>query len=146
MFKSSKAVPWLRRSVAGLLTRNSGLDLRSVHVGFVVYEVALDRSSSQYFSFSLPVSFHQCSTPPCQYHSTNAPLSPASIIPPMLHSPLPVSFHQCSTPPCQYHSTNAPYPSSSTSCCYQKDKRAKPVDLQNQFGFGSRGAGDRKAL
>ena len=33
---------------------------------------------------------------PCQYHSTNAPLSPVGIIPPMFHSP------------CQYHSTNAP--------------------------------------
>jgi hypothetical protein len=27
--------------------------------------------------------------------------------------------------PCRYHSTNAPYSSSSTRCCYQKDKRAK---------------------
>jgi len=45
---------------------------------------------------------------PCQYHSTNAPLSTVSIIPQMFHSPLSVSFHQCSTLPCQYHSTNAP--------------------------------------
>jgi hypothetical protein len=45
---------------------------------------------------------------PCQYHSTNAPLSPVSTIPPMHHSPLSVSFHQRSTLPCQYHSTNAP--------------------------------------
>jgi hypothetical protein len=33
---------------------------------------------------------------PCQYHSTNAPLSPVSTIPPTLHSPLSVPFHQCS--------------------------------------------------
>ena len=45
---------------------------------------------------------------PCQHHSTNAPLSPVSIIPPTLHSPLSLSFHQRPTLPCQYHSTNAP--------------------------------------
>jgi hypothetical protein len=43
----------------------------------------------------------------CQYHSTNAPLSTVSIIPPMLHSLLSVSFHQCSTLSRQYHCTNA---------------------------------------
>ena len=31
--------------------------------------------------------------------------------------------------PCQYDHTNAPYSSSSTCCCYQKDKRAKPGNL-----------------
>jgi hypothetical protein len=30
----------------------------------------------------------------CQYHSTNAPHSPVSTIPPMLHTPLSVPFHQ----------------------------------------------------
>jgi hypothetical protein len=28
--------------------------------------------------------------------------------------------------PCQYNSINAPYPSSSSCCCYQKNKRANP--------------------
>ena len=50
-------------------------------------------------------------------------VSPVSIIPPMLHSPLSVSFHQRSTLPCQYHSTNAPHSTSTTRCSYQ-DKRS----------------------
>ena len=32
-------------------------------------------------------------------------------------------------PLCQYHSTDAPHSSSSTCCCYEKDKRAKPGNL-----------------
>jgi hypothetical protein len=93
--------------------------------------VAVGLFFSGYFGFPLSVSFHKCSTLPCQYHSTNAslspvstitpmlhspcqnhstnaPLSPVSIIPRKLHSPLSVSFQLCSTLPCQYHSTNAP--------------------------------------
>jgi hypothetical protein len=51
---------------------------------------------------------------PCQFHSTNAPLSPVSTIPPTPHSPLSVSFHQRSILPCQFHSNNAPLSSVST--------------------------------
>jgi hypothetical protein len=36
-----KAVPWLRRLVAGLSPRKPGFDPGSVHVGFVVDKVAL---------------------------------------------------------------------------------------------------------
>jgi hypothetical protein len=38
---SSWAVPWLRRLVSGLSPRRTGFDPRSVHVGFVMDEVAL---------------------------------------------------------------------------------------------------------
>ena len=50
------AVPWLRRSVAGLSPWMPGFDPRSVHVGFVVDKVALGQVL------------------PCQFHSTGAPL------------------------------------------------------------------------
>jgi hypothetical protein len=53
-----RAVPWLRRLVAGLSPRRSGFDPGSVHVGFVVDKVAL----GQYFGFSLSI------------HSTGVPL------------------------------------------------------------------------
>ena len=36
-----KAVPWLRRLVAGLSLWRPGFDPRTVHVGFVVEKVAL---------------------------------------------------------------------------------------------------------
>jgi hypothetical protein len=42
--------------------------------------------NSALIGFPLSVSVHQCSTLPCQYQSTNAPLSPVSTIPPMLHT------------------------------------------------------------
>ena len=47
-----------------------------------------DRFSLPVLLFPLSVSFHQCSSLPCQYHSTNAPVSPVSIIPLMLHAHL----------------------------------------------------------
>jgi hypothetical protein len=68
---------------------------------------------SHYFSF------------PCQYHSTNAPyifihLPPTlyNVSLPVLQFPLSVSFHQCSI---LIHT--------STCCCYEKDKWAKPGHL-----------------
>ena len=127
-----RAVPWLRRCVAGLSPRRAGFDPRSVSVRFAVEKVAVSQvslpvllfSPCQHHSNNAPLSpvstippvlhsplsalFHQCSTLPCQHHSTNAPLSPVNTIPPMLHSPLSAPFHQCSTLPCQHHSTNAP--------------------------------------
>ena len=83
------------------------------------------------------------STPvsPCQYHSTKPPLSPLSIIPSKLHSPLLVSFHQCCTLPCQYHSTKAPlspvsiippmvhFHLHSHADITRKDRRSKPRNL-----------------
>jgi hypothetical protein len=63
--------------------------------------------------------------------SQSTPVSPVSIIPPMLHSHSFIYHRRCimffsqySSFPCQYHPTNAPY-SSSTCCSYQKHKRAK---------------------
>ena len=78
---------------------------------------------SQYFSFPLSVSFHQCSIPiysPPTLYNVSLPVlqnSPVSIIPPMFHTnsftyhprnimflsqyfrfPLSVPFHQCSIP------------------------------------------------
>jgi hypothetical protein len=54
-------VPWLRRLVAGLSPRRLGFDSGSVHVGFVVDEVAM---------VVLPITL--CSS---AYHFTNAPYS-----------------------------------------------------------------------
>ena len=59
---SNKAVPWLRRLVAGLSPRRPGFDLGSVDVGFVVDKVAL----GQVFSRVLRI-------------------SPLNFIPPVLH-------------------------------------------------------------
>jgi hypothetical protein len=57
-----KAVPWLRRLVAGLSARRPGFNLGSVHLGFVVDKVALGQVFSKYFGFSLPISFRRCSS------------------------------------------------------------------------------------
>jgi len=69
-------------------------------------------SFSQYFSFPLTVSFHQCS----------------------IRFPLPTPtqnmfFSQYFNFPCQYHSNSAPYSPLYYNCSYQKDKRAKPGNL-----------------
>jgi hypothetical protein len=53
-----RAVPWLRRLVAGLPPRRPGFDPGSVHVGFVVDKVALGQVFSQVLRFSLLISFH----------------------------------------------------------------------------------------
>jgi hypothetical protein len=58
-----KAVPWLRRLVAGLSPRGPCSIPGSVHVGFLVEKVAL----GQVFPPSTSVF-------PCQFHSTDAPL------------------------------------------------------------------------
>ena len=50
------AVPWLRRLVAGLPPLRHGFDPESVHVGFVVDEVALWQVFLRVLRFS-PVSF-----------------------------------------------------------------------------------------
>jgi hypothetical protein len=57
-----KAVPWLRRLVAGLSLRRPGFDPGSVHVGCVVDKVALGQV------------FLRLSVFPCQFHSTGSPL------------------------------------------------------------------------
>jgi hypothetical protein len=51
-----RAVPWLRGLAAGLPPRRPGLDPESVHVGFVVDEVALGQVFPRVLRFS-PVSF-----------------------------------------------------------------------------------------
>jgi hypothetical protein len=50
-------VPWLRRLVAGLSPWRPGFDPGSVHVGFVADEVALAQCFTEYFDFSLSISF-----------------------------------------------------------------------------------------
>jgi len=73
--------------------------------------------------FPLSVSFHQCSilihsstTEVVKMFSPSTPVSPVSIIPPMLHTHSFIYHRGCimfssrySSFPCQYHSTNAPY-------------------------------------
>jgi hypothetical protein len=54
-------VPWLRRLFASLSPRRLRFDPGSMHVGFVVDKVALDRFFPEYFGFSLSISFHRCS-------------------------------------------------------------------------------------
>jgi hypothetical protein len=53
----SRAVPWLRRLVAGLSPRRPGFNPESVHVGFVVDKVALRQVFffSEYFGFPLSI-------------------------------------------------------------------------------------------
>ena len=52
------AVPWLRRSVAGLFPRRPGFDPRSVRVWFVLHKVALGQGLLPVFPFCRSVSFH----------------------------------------------------------------------------------------
>jgi hypothetical protein len=56
-----EAVTWLRRLVAGLSQRRPGFDTRSVHVRFVVDEVALGLVFLRVVGFPLSISFHWCS-------------------------------------------------------------------------------------
>jgi hypothetical protein len=51
-----KAVPWLRRLVAGLSPRRPGFDPKSVQVGYVVDKVALGQVFLRVLQFS-PVNF-----------------------------------------------------------------------------------------
>jgi hypothetical protein len=57
-----RAVPWLRRLVAGLPLRRPGLDPGSVHVGFVVDKAALGQVFPRVLRFSpvniIPLVFH----------------------------------------------------------------------------------------
>jgi hypothetical protein len=53
---SIKAVPWLRRLVAGLSPRRPGFDAGSVNVGFVVDKVALGQVFPRVLRF-IPVNF-----------------------------------------------------------------------------------------
>jgi hypothetical protein len=53
-----QAVPWLRRLVAGLSPRRSGFDPGSVHVGFVVDNMALGQVFPRVLRFS-PVNLIQ---------------------------------------------------------------------------------------
>jgi hypothetical protein len=51
---TARAVPWLRRLVAGISPRRPGFDTGSVHVGFVVDKVALGLVFfPKYFGFPL---------------------------------------------------------------------------------------------
>jgi hypothetical protein len=44
-----------------LSPQKPGFNLRTVHVGFVVDNVAVERFLSEFFDFLLFLSFHQCS-------------------------------------------------------------------------------------
>jgi hypothetical protein len=48
----AKAVPWLRRLVAGLLWRRPGFAPESIHMKFVVVKVALGQVSLLFLPFS----------------------------------------------------------------------------------------------
>jgi len=93
-----QAVPWLRRLVAGLSPWRPGFSLRPVYVGFVGTQWHWYRFFSKNFSFSLSVSFHQCSAlihlplricgdavALVQIFLQELQYFPVSIIPPMLH-------------------------------------------------------------
>jgi hypothetical protein len=54
-----KAVPQLKRLVAGFPPRRPGFDPRSGYVGFVVDKVALGQVFSEYIGFPCQSSFHQ---------------------------------------------------------------------------------------
>jgi hypothetical protein len=77
----NEAVPWLRRLVAGLSLRRPGFAPWSIHVGFVVDKVALGR------------------------FSPSTSVSPANIIPPLLHIHLspPHEMCDCSDQAAHYH-------------------------------------------
>jgi hypothetical protein len=57
--KYSKAVPELKRLVAGFPPRWPGFESRSGHVGFVVDKVALRQVFSEYFGFPCQFAFHR---------------------------------------------------------------------------------------
>jgi hypothetical protein len=57
-----QAVLWLKQLVAGLSPWRLGFSLRLVHMGLVGTQWHWNRFFSKNFSFSLSVSFHQCST------------------------------------------------------------------------------------
>jgi hypothetical protein len=57
----AKAVPWLRRSVAGISPRSSGSIPGQSMWDLWLTKLHCDRFFSQFFSFPLSVSFHQCS-------------------------------------------------------------------------------------
>jgi hypothetical protein len=59
--RQCRAVPWLRRLVAGLSLRRPGFDPGSFHVGFVVDKVALGQVFLRVIGFPLSISFHWCS-------------------------------------------------------------------------------------
>jgi len=54
-----RAIPRLRRSVAGFSQTRNESSPRLVYVGFVVVQAALDRVYFDYFHFLLSISFHQ---------------------------------------------------------------------------------------
>ena len=94
-----------------------------IHLRQTLYSVFLP-----VLQFPLSVSFHQCSvlihssTTNAVCFSLSTPISPVSIIPPILHTHSSIYHQSCmffsqySSFPCQYHSTNAPY--SSFPCQY----------------------------
>ena len=57
-----QAVPWLRQFVAGLSPWRPGFSLKPVHMGLGGVQWHWNRFFSKNFSFSLSLSFHQCST------------------------------------------------------------------------------------
>jgi hypothetical protein len=75
------AVPWLKRLVVGLSPRRPGFAPGSIHVGFVVDKVALGR------------------------FSPSTSVSPANIMPPLLHIHLspPHEVCDCSDQAAHYH-------------------------------------------
>jgi hypothetical protein len=53
------AVPWLRRLIACLSPRRRGFTPVSVHMGFLVDNMALRHVLSKFFDFPLSASFHR---------------------------------------------------------------------------------------
>ena len=53
-----RALVWFRRSVTGFSPTRLGFRPTLVHVGFVVFQVALNGVYFEYFDFLLLVSFH----------------------------------------------------------------------------------------
>jgi hypothetical protein len=58
-YSRRKAVPWLRRLVAGFPPRRPVFDPKSGHMGFVVDNAALGQVFSEYFGFPCQFSFHR---------------------------------------------------------------------------------------
>jgi hypothetical protein len=56
---SSRAMPWLKRLVAGFPPQRPGCEPGSGQVGFVVDKVALGQVFPEYFGFPCQSSFHQ---------------------------------------------------------------------------------------
>jgi hypothetical protein len=60
-----KVVLWLSPLFTNVSVQRPRLGARQVHVGYVVDRLVLGQVLSEYFCFSLSLSFHQCSILKC---------------------------------------------------------------------------------